>query len=302
MTRDRRRFRAYYERWNLPQDTQTEFPRFKNRILAAVDHSVGQYILNHPDVTKGFLFKVGVRQPVASTTLGLFAALTASAQITKAMSSAKSFADNGVYRGLEATKTQGELILALQCLFWCLADSGSGKLPVLAAAVKTAVDTSPFAEIAVAVRGNTVTLYPRGARLLDDHVVEDTLAWLRKHYAAAKHFESALRIYLAKNASQFRNLLDELRAALEKLLRSVLGNRKSLENQASVLLPWLKDKGVHTHVRDLYRDLLKHFTDYQNAAVKHGTGWVLCEVEYMIYLTGTFMRILLVLNGDAEEE
>lgn len=85
---------------------------------------------------------------------------------------------------------------------------------------------------------------------------------------------------------------------MEKLLRSILGNRKSLENQKNPLLNWMKKKHVHVQVRNLYNTLLGHFSQYQNEAVKHGDGWNVSDVEYMVYLTGTFMRMLLVLNRD----
>ncbi len=60
----------------------------------------------------------------------------------------------------------------------------------------------------------------------------------------------------------------------------------------------MKNKGCHKQVRNMYNCFLKYFTTYQNEAVKHGDGWAECEVEYMIYLTGNLMRLLLQLNGE----
>ncbi len=90
-------------------------------------------------------------------------------------------------------------------------------------------------------------------------------------------------------------MLDNLRFALEQLLKNILSNRKSLENQKTYLLPWLRKKGLHTQVVNLYEKLLKTYQDYQNNAVKHNEDFSLDEVEYMIYLTGNFMRLLIQL-------
>lgn len=143
-----------------------------------------------------------------------------------------------------------------------------------------------------------MTLHPKGARLLDRGIVDETMAWLAAHPRVARHFEHALQLYLRKDPAEYRNLLDDLRSALEKLLRALLGNRKSLENQTSLLDAWMKQQGVHKHIRELYQKLLSRFIHYQNDAVKHDTGWQASEpeVEYMIYLTGTFLRFLLRLH------
>lgn len=56
----------------------------------------------------------------------------------------------------------------------------------------------------------------------------------------------------------------------------------------------MKSKGLHAHVTGMYHDLLfSHFTLYQNDAVKHGEKYSSPEIEFMIYLTGTFMRLLI---------
>jgi hypothetical protein len=46
----------------------------------------------------------------------------------------------------------------------------------------------------------------------------------------------------------------------------------------------------------MYDDLLARFMQYQNDAVKHGDNWSSIEIEFMIYLTGAFMRLLLQLE------
>jgi hypothetical protein len=60
---------------------------------------------------------------------------------------------------------------------------------------------------------------------------------------------------------------------------------------------WLKQRQVHQQVINMYQDLLfTRFAQYQNDAVKHKEAWSEPEVEFKIYLTGTFMRLLLQLS------
>ncbi len=211
-------------------------------------------------------------------------------------------------------------ISTLQCLLWAVKDGvklSNSSSPYLmdrrtpeanaipadvCKAIKAAIDMSPGAPVSIHIKGNVGILYPRGAKLLDEKLVNENLTWLAPHEAAADHFEKALSFYLGEDTSQFRNLLDELRKALEELLRSILGNDRPLEKQGLKLLPWLSGKGVHQQTTNMFRDLLTRFCQYQNDAVKHGNSWSPSEVEFMIYLTGTFMRMLLELDRQPAEK
>lgn len=287
-----RRIQGFYKRWNITLDRGQEFERFKNRVLAAIDQTVGGFILGRPSICQKFAFHLGHRQPVRS--------MTGAAVISQVVKTSgllgHSLDQTATYSSIESCPDDRELIFSLQCLFWILADQKCPNLGRLVQAIRGAVDASPLIDVRIAKRGNRVTLYPAGARLLDEAVVNETLAWLGRHATIAKHFENALEICVRKDTAHYRNVLDELRSALEKLVRSVLGNRKSLENQREPLLRWMEDRGAHVQVRNLYRQLLTYYIQYQNDAVKHGDGWAEREIEYMIYLTGTFMRFLLQLH------
>ena len=78
------------------------------------------------------------------------------------------------------------------------------------------------------------------------------------------------------------------------MLRAVLNNEKSLENQKEEFLRWLKSHDAHNHIGGMYHDLLfKWFTLYQNDAVKHKEDqYTPAEVEFVLYLTGTFLRFI----------
>ena len=188
-----------------------------------------------------------------------------------------------------------DLMHAVQCLLWAFHSiHRPSELEGVISRLNGVFELSPnvIAHISTAPQGPT--LYPCGAKLLDDALIADNLEWLAQHPQALKSFQGALSIYLSKDVNKYRNLLDDLRFAVEQLLRDILQNQKSLENQKDTLLPWMKSKGLHAHVTGMYHDLLfKHFALYQNDAVKHGEKYSPQEIEFMIYLTGTFMRLLI---------
>jgi hypothetical protein len=285
--KDAQQIQTYHRRWSIPFDREKEFERFKNWLLAGIDIAIGQYILAHPAIDVDVVLRIGHRQPVRSRIGGV------STQRLTSMFEGQTLEDTRIYQAIASAECEQDLIFAVQCLFWALEDHQSDRVPLLRATVQQAIEASPFVDLRVAHRGHRVTLYPSGARFLDDGTVNETLAWLGKHKPVAKHFQNALSIYLQKDVSKYRNLLDDLRSALEQLVRRILRNRKSLERQQECLLKWMKDRGIHVEVRNLYRQLICHFAKYQNDAVKHGDNWTELEVEYMIYLTGTFMRLLL---------
>lgn len=171
------------------------------------------------------------------------------------------------------------------------------KWETLAKAVDTCLDYSPDIGISFHKDKETAILYPKGAGLLDDEIVNRTLLWLNEHPKVLQPYETALKLYMEQDESKQRNLLDNLRFAIEQLLKEILQNNKSLENQQKELGLWLKGKSVHQQVINLYNQLLfGPFRQYQNDAVKHAGEYREQDIEFMIYLAGTFMRLLLQLE------
>lgn len=191
-----------------------------------------------------------------------------------------------------------QLAYVLECLFLAFAEDQYPRLPQFVNAVQEALDFSPSVGIRVVERHGSVLVYRSGAKLLDEGIVNDVLGWLKDYPEAASKFRSALTLYMQGSPEKQRNLLDDLRLGLELLLRGVLHNKKSLENQKLILLPWLEQRGLHQQVINMYETVLfGQYATYQNDAVKHGEKYSNDEIEFMIYLTGTFMRHILQLSN-----
>jgi len=289
----KRRIAGFQKRWNIDSDPNPEggLTAFRNRVLTIVDSGPANFVLRNK-LDEDFCFHLGIaREPTSA--VGLFSDFAPKEQF---------FAGTAIFGALSKKKDDlVGFVYSLQVLLWILEEADYPEMAALASDLREAAEATPGIEIAVAQRGNGITLYPRGSKLLDDALVNESLEMLQDLPDAQRHFDKALGLRMAKEQHLYRNLLDELRKSLEELAKSLLKNRKSLENNRAGLLKWAKDNGAHPQVASLLSCLLSHYTQYQNDAVKHGEDWSHVEVDYMVYLTGSFMWLLLELHGsDAE--
>lgn len=93
-----------------------------------------------------------------------------------------------------------------------------------------------------------------------------------------------------------RNLLDDLRLCLEFLLRDILENDKTLENQKEILGKYLKVKGLSTSLRNTFTTLITHYTKYQNDHVKHDDDVNPEEIELIKEQTESFIKHMIKLR------
>lgn len=84
-----------------------------------------------------------------------------------------------------------------------------------------------------------------------------------------------------------------MRVSLELLLRSLLNNEKSLENQWSILGEKLKNENVSKEITNLFEKILKYYVDYQNQYIKHNDMVKENEIELIISQTNTIMQFLI---------
>jgi len=130
---------------------------------------------------------------------------------------------------------------------------------------------------------------------VSQEIVDDTRHWLGSFPRVQELYNRALEKY--RGGVLERNVLDDLRLALELLLREVLNNDKSLENQIPLLGGYLKDRGGSTEFRNMFTTLVRYYTNYQNEHVKHNDAVIEDEVEFVIEITSSFMRHLVRMAG-----
>jgi hypothetical protein len=296
----------HYKRWNIEFDQEKQFSQLKNRIILLADELLGEFLVKHSAIDKEFdkelTFVLAKEIELESSKVrfnnrsSIQRSLTELRPFTEGLEFESTFGITKVYKAIKEAENLVFLVTALQVLFWILEKHECPYHIEFAERLREVVKLTPAVSFCVAIRGKFVTLYPPGAELLDQGTVNDVLAWLENYPEVAKHLEEALKIYMDGDIGKYRNLLDNLRFALEQLLKEVIGNKKSLENQQKELLSWLKQREIHQEVVNLYNQLLfGQYCMYQNDAVKHNESFSENEIEFMIYLTGTFMRLLLQL-------
>jgi hypothetical protein len=125
-------------------------------------------------------------------------------------------------------------------------------------------------------------------------VVTDTQHWLKDFPTSLSAYESAVTKY--SNGIFQRNLLDDLRLALELLLKQIFDNNKSLENQHSEIGRFIKGKGGSSALSNMLVKLIDYYSKYQNEHVKHNDSVIEAEIDFLIEMTSVFMKHLVKLT------
>jgi len=102
---------------------------------------------------------------------------------------------------------------------------------------------------------------------VDKSLLDATNTWLTDYPDSKKIFEQAM--VKLENRIFERNLLDDLRLSLELLIKAVLGNNKSIENQLADLGRFFRKKSISKELNNMIVKLINYFAKYQNTYVKH---------------------------------
>lgn len=130
---------------------------------------------------------------------------------------------------------------------------------------------------------------------LNQAVLEETKHWLSS-------FPKSLGLYSQaqgklSNGLFDRNVLDDLRLAIETLLHELLGNHKSLENQIQPLGVFIKDRDGSPELANMFLKLIEYYAKYQNTYVKHDAAVIEQEVLFIFEISSCFIRHLVRIFG-----
>lgn len=123
---------------------------------------------------------------------------------------------------------------------------------------------------------------------LNEELFEETRHWLDGCPEARKLYVDAVDKY--KVGVFTRNLLDDLRLSLELVLKYVLNNDKSIENQIPILGAYIKAQGGSPQLANMFSKLVDYYATYQNTYVKHNDKVKDPEIEFLIEITSAFMK------------
>lgn len=118
-------------------------------------------------------------------------------------------------------------------------------------------------------------------------LINETKHMLHKYPQAEKLFNTALEKY--RQGLYERNLLDDMRLALELFLKSILNNNKSLENQKSAIGTFQKEKNASPELSNMFIKLVDYYAKYHNSNIKHNDNVKKNEIGFLINLTSSFI-------------
>lgn len=126
---------------------------------------------------------------------------------------------------------------------------------------------------------------------INESLIEETQHWLAEFPDSLKLYNDAL-VKWSNNVHQ-RNLLDDIRLALELLLKAVLANNKSMENQQATLGKYISDRHGSKELNNMFLKLVDYFGKYHNTYVKHSDDVNENEIEIIIEIASSFMKFLI---------
>jgi hypothetical protein len=126
---------------------------------------------------------------------------------------------------------------------------------------------------------------------INEALIEETKHWLSDYPESLKLYQEALTKF--ENKIFQRNLLDDLRLSLEKLLQEILGNSKSLENQPAEIGSFIKDRNGSKELNNMFVKLIDYYSKYHNTYVKHDDAVIENEIEIIFEITCSFMKFII---------
>lgn len=131
---------------------------------------------------------------------------------------------------------------------------------------------------------------------VNETLIEETKHWLDEYPDSLSLYSQALEKY--EHGAFQRNLLDDMRLSLEKLLRSIFNNGKSLENQIASVGGHIKSNGGSAELSNMFVKLLDYYAKYNNSYVKHDDAVIEEEIEFILEITSSFMKHLVRLSAN----
>lgn len=133
-------------------------------------------------------------------------------------------------------------------------------------------------------------IFIRSNDIINQPDVKEVLEWVDIYPKVAKEYYSALR--KLSDGLYERNTIDDMRLALELLVKEITGVEKTLENQIQLLGLKLKEKNVLPQVRNMIITMLTFYTKYQNDYAKHNDEVNKDDLEIIINMTVNIMKYI----------
>ena len=144
-----------------------------------------------------------------------------------------------------------------------------------------------------------IFIFPLGAKELDDALVSEPLEWLKGYPKARKTYSVALQQY--SDGKYVRDVADNFRKAFEDFLREFLNNNNDLNKNKKEVEAYLKEQNADPQLTTMLVSLISHYYLLNNEVAKHNDKMDARYLEFLMYQTGIFIRMLIVVKKNSEE-
>ena len=144
-----------------------------------------------------------------------------------------------------------------------------------------------------------IFIFPLGAKELDDALVSEPLDWLSDYPNTRKIFTIALQQY--SNGQYVRDVADNLRKSFEEFLKEFLNNNNDLNKNKKEVESYLKEQNAAPQLITMLVSLISHYYLLNNEVAKHNDKMDARYLEFLMYQTGVFIRMLIVVKKDSEK-
>lgn len=136
-----------------------------------------------------------------------------------------------------------------------------------------------------------VFVIPKGCSEFDIALISEPFVWLKDYPESKKQYTRILRAY--ENGEYTRDIADNCRKLLEQFLQEFFDNKSNLENNLKNVGTHLKEKGLSKELTNMVQTLIDYYKKYNDSNAKHNDLVPENALEYIIYQTGLFIRLLL---------
>jgi hypothetical protein len=148
--------------------------------------------------------------------------------------------------------------------------------------------------------GDGSYIFPKGATELDTILVSEVLEWMKDYQKTSTAFEKALRLYA--NEDDPRLVADQLRLSLETFFREFFAVSTNLDKCITESFgPYLKERGIPYEIQNEVQKMAHLYRLYNDKTIKHIDGADKRLLEFLLYQTGGFIRLLITLRRDQTE-
>lgn len=139
-------------------------------------------------------------------------------------------------------------------------------------------------------------LFAKGVEDFDKSLVSDTLTWLKEYPLTRIEWMEALKKYSEATEQTASETADKFRKALERFFQEFFNSTKNLENMKGEYGAFLSSRGIPPEISNNLEKILELYTKYNNNYAKHHNKSSKCVLEYIMYQTGSLIRLLITLK------